>query len=113
MFYKYDDKQLMFVKNKLGVKIALGTTVLLMVGSFFIGRHFQSDTLDTIENKIKIINLQKEKEKFHPELMTPKQQKQALVELDKLIETEENKLKELKRKKQETTQITKNQQLNG
>jgi hypothetical protein len=58
-------------------------------------------------------NLQKEKEKFHPELMTPKQQKQALVELDKLIETEENKLKELKRKKQETTQITKNQQLNG
>ena len=62
MFYKYDDKQLMFVKNKLGVKIALGTTVLLMVGSFFIGRHFQSDTLDTIENKIKIINLQKEKD---------------------------------------------------
>ena len=67
MFYKYDDKQLMFVKNKLGVKIALGTTVLLMVGSFFIGRHFQSDTLDTIENKIKIINLQKEKDKFSKE----------------------------------------------
>jgi len=57
----------MFVKNKLCVKIALGTTVLLMVGSFFIGRHFQSDTLDTIENKIKIINLQKEKDKFSRE----------------------------------------------
>jgi flagellum-specific peptidoglycan hydrolase FlgJ len=67
MFYKYDEKQLRFVKNKLGVRIALGTTILLMVGSFFLGRHFQSDTLDTIENNIRVINLQKEKDKFSKE----------------------------------------------
>lgn len=67
MFYKYDDEQLKFVRNKLGVKIALGTTILLMVGSFFIGRYFQSDTLDTIERKVKIINLQKERDKFSRE----------------------------------------------
>jgi uncharacterized FlgJ-related protein len=64
MFYKYDEKQLKFIKNKLGIRIALGTTILLMVGSFFIGRYFQSDTLDTIENRVKIINLQKERDKF-------------------------------------------------
>jgi len=64
MFYRYDSNQLKFVKDKLSVKIALGTTILLMVGSFFIGRHFQSDTLDTIEGKIRIINLQKERDKF-------------------------------------------------
>jgi uncharacterized FlgJ-related protein len=67
MFYKYDDQQLKFVKNKLGVKIALGTTILLMVGSFFIGRYFQSDTLDTIEKGVRIINLQKERDKFSKE----------------------------------------------
>jgi uncharacterized FlgJ-related protein len=64
MFYRYDSDQLKFVKDKLSVKIALGTTILLMVGSFFIGRYFQSDTLDTIESKVRIINLQKEKDKF-------------------------------------------------
>lgn len=67
MYYKYDEKQLKFIKNKLGIRIALGTTILLMVGSFFIGRYFQSDTLDTIESKVKIINLQKERDKFSKE----------------------------------------------
>ena len=64
MYYKYDEKQLKFIKDKLGIRIALGTTVLLMVGSFFIGRYFQSDTLDTIESKVQIINLQKERDRF-------------------------------------------------
>lgn len=67
MFYKYDEKQLRFVKNKLGIRIALGTTILLMAGSFFLGRYFQSDTLDTIESNIRIVNLQKEKDKFSKE----------------------------------------------
>jgi flagellum-specific peptidoglycan hydrolase FlgJ len=67
MFYKYDENQLKFVKNKLGIRIALGTTILLMVGSFFIGRYFQSDTLDNFENGVRIINLQKEKDKFSKE----------------------------------------------
>jgi flagellum-specific peptidoglycan hydrolase FlgJ len=67
MFYKYDEKQLRFVKNKLGIRIALGTTILLMVGSFFLGRYFQSDALDNIENEVKIVNLQKEKDKFSKE----------------------------------------------
>jgi flagellum-specific peptidoglycan hydrolase FlgJ len=67
MFYKYDEKQLKFVKNKLGMRIALGTTILLMVGSFFIGRYFQSDTLDNIENEVRIVNLQKEKDRFSKE----------------------------------------------
>lgn len=67
MYYKYDEKQLKFIKDKLGIRIALGTTILLMVGSFFIGRHFQSDALDKIESKIRVINLQKEKDKFSKE----------------------------------------------
>lgn len=67
MYYKYDVKQLKFVNNKLGVKLALGTAVLLIVGSFFIGRYFQSDTLDIIESKVQIINLQKERSKFTKE----------------------------------------------
>jgi flagellum-specific peptidoglycan hydrolase FlgJ len=67
MFYKYDEKQLRYVRNKLGIRIALGTTILLMAGSFFLGRYFQSDTLDTIESNIRIINLQKEKDKFSKE----------------------------------------------
>ena len=65
-------------------------------------------------NKTLQENLQKEKEKFQPELLSPQERKVALSELDKLIETEENKLKELKKKKQESTSMpAKNQQLNG
>jgi uncharacterized FlgJ-related protein len=64
MYYKYDKNQLKFIKNKLGIRIALGTAILLMVGSFFVGRYSKSNTLDVIENRVKIINLQKEKDKF-------------------------------------------------
>ena len=52
--------------------------------------------------------------KYNPDLLTPKQQKIALSELDKMIETEENKLKELRTKKENKTEKpSRNQQING
>jgi uncharacterized FlgJ-related protein len=66
MFYKYDEKQLRFVKNKLGIRIALGTTILLMVGSFFIGR-YTSGTLTKYERDYIHINWAKERNTINRE----------------------------------------------
>ena len=46
-----------------------------------------------------------EKKTFEPIHMSPQQQKTALDQLDKLIEAEENKLKALRNKKNETTAV--------
>ncbi len=70
---------------------------------------------DEINKKLEE-NLEKQKEKFAVGPMTPKQQKVALDEINKLIEAEENKLKELKNKKESVSlskPINKSQQLNG
>lgn len=60
MFYKYDQKQLTFVRNKLGVRIALGTTIFLMVASFFVGR-YTSGNLTKYEKQLVHINWEKER----------------------------------------------------
>lgn len=92
MYYKYDFEQLRFVNNKLGVRLALGTAILLIVGSFFIGRSLQSDTLDIIESKVKIINLQKEinrftKDRFIKELKNKKIKYPEIVMAQAIIES--------------------------
>ncbi len=83
MFYKYDEKQLKFVKNKLGLRIALGTTILLMVGSFFIGR-YTSGTLTKYEKEYIHINWEKERNAINKEKLA-KELKESGIKFPHII----------------------------
>lgn len=64
MFYKFDDKKLIFIKNKKKITLFWCSLFLISVGFFMIGRHVQIKPLDILEKEVFIIDCKGEDEKF-------------------------------------------------
>ena len=64
MFYRYDKKNLIFVKDFRGIRIGLVIAGVLMLSTFVLGRYAKFTSLDDLEKEVLILNLQKEKDKF-------------------------------------------------
>jgi uncharacterized FlgJ-related protein len=67
MFYKFDQHQLAFVRDKKGFKICLGVLTGVALITFFLGRYAQFKALDKYEKELVILNLEKERNKFTDE----------------------------------------------
>ena len=62
MIYKFDKHNLEFVKDKKRIGILGGSLLLVVVGSFILGRYVQSTILDNFE--VKILSYEKEENRF-------------------------------------------------
>ena len=51
MIYKFDRNTLQFVKDKRKMRLLSGSILLIIIGSFILGRYVQSTILDNIEVK--------------------------------------------------------------
>lgn len=67
MIYKYDNKNLLFIKDTKFIKIVVFTGLLVMLVSFVFGRYARITALDSYERELIILNLKEEENKFTEE----------------------------------------------
>ena len=67
IYWKFNKDLLIWEKNKRKTKLFWGSIVILLLGTFMLGRYAKFATLDDFEKEVLILNLQKEKDKFTEE----------------------------------------------
>ena len=67
MFYSFDKEQLKFTKDPKKLTRLLIVLVVLLVGTFVVGRYMQFKALDKYEKQLIVLNLEKERNKFTEE----------------------------------------------
>ena len=64
MFYKYDKKSLLLVRDTKKMKLMVTLLIITSIGSFSFGRYKRLLVLEDFEKEILILNIKEEKESF-------------------------------------------------
>ena len=67
IYWKFNKDLLIWEKNKKKTKLVWGSVVVLLLGSFLMGRYAKFESMDKFEKEVLILNLQKERDKFTEE----------------------------------------------
>jgi len=69
MFYRFDEQSLRWKKDTKKTKWFFSSIIILMIGSFLLGRFQRFASLDHYEKELMVISLEAEKNKFSKEKM--------------------------------------------